>query len=102
MTEKQRGGDRHGALHVRILASEGCANAAATVDLVKEVSRIAGLSVTTETLLVASLEQAKELRFLGSPTVQLKEWILNLLPETAKRLVWRDEVTGRRARLLKT
>lgn len=55
---------------VRILYSAGCAHTPGTIDLVEDV--IAGTgSVKLELVEVIDFEQARELNFLGSPTVQV-------------------------------
>jgi hypothetical protein len=60
-----------GAVQIRILGSEGCANTPPTVELVKCVVEDLGILVNIETVMVGTQEQAQELRFLGSPTVQI-------------------------------
>ena len=57
---------------IRIFCSEGCANASPTVDLVKRVAQALNIPVNIETVIVETQEQAQELRFLGSPTVQIE------------------------------
>ncbi|MBI5572731.1 MAG: hypothetical protein HY914_22495 [Desulfomonile tiedjei] len=58
-----------GIVQIRILCSEGCANTPPTVELVKNVAQDLNIPVNIETVLVGTEEQARELRFLGSPTV---------------------------------
>lgn len=56
---------------VRVLYTEGCAATPTTVGLVASVARELDIQVRLQQVLVASPEQAAELRFLGSPTVQV-------------------------------
>lgn len=58
-------------LQVRVLYSEGCANTPPTVELVKKVAHESNVPVNIETVMVSTQEQAQDLRFLGSPTVQI-------------------------------
>jgi len=58
-------------LQVRVLYSEGCANTPRTVELVKKVAHESNVPVNIETVMVSTQEQAQDLRFLGSPTVQV-------------------------------
>lgn len=64
--------EKGGAVQVKILGSEGCANTPPTVELVKNVAQDLNIPVIIETLMVGTQEQARELRFLGSPTVQIE------------------------------
>jgi hypothetical protein len=59
------------AIEVRVLHITGCENAAATVSLVSEISDNIGLVADLQVIEVRDLEQAEELQFLGSPTVQI-------------------------------
>lgn len=59
-------------VRVRILYSEGCANTSPTVDVVKNVAQDLNIPVNIEMVMVGAQEQARELRFLGSPTVQIE------------------------------
>jgi len=59
------------AVQIRILGSEGCANTPPTVELVKNIAQNLNIPVNIETVMVGSQEQAQQLRFLGSPTVQI-------------------------------
>lgn len=60
------------AIQIKILCSEGCANTPPTVELVKNVAQDLNIPVSIETVMVGTQEQAQELRFLGSPTVQIE------------------------------
>jgi len=63
--------EKGGNIRVRILCSEGCANTPPTVELVKNVAQDLNISVNIEMVTVGTQEQARELRFLGSPTVHI-------------------------------
>jgi hypothetical protein len=56
---------------VTVLHTEGCASTPPTIDLVREVARGMDVCIHLLTVLVQSPRQATELRFLGSPTVQV-------------------------------
>jgi hypothetical protein len=58
-------------IQVRVLCSEGCANTPPTVELVKNVAEGLNIPVSMEIVMVETEEQARKLRFLGSPTVQV-------------------------------
>ena len=58
-------------LYVRILYTRGCANTPQTLQRVRNVAQEMGISIELERVQVATLEQADEFRFLGSPTVQI-------------------------------
>lgn len=58
-------------IHVRILCSEGCPSTSPTAELVKNVAQDLNIPVNIETIMVGTQEQVRELRFLGSPTVQI-------------------------------
>jgi hypothetical protein len=47
-------------------------NTPPTVELVQNVARDLNISIEMETVIVGTEEQARELRFLGSPTVQIE------------------------------
>jgi hypothetical protein len=59
------------ALDVRILYTEGCANTPQTVRRVQDVAKEMGIAIQVDKVLVTTQNQANELRFLGSPTVQI-------------------------------
>ncbi|MBI5252503.1 MAG: hypothetical protein HY912_23660 [Desulfomonile tiedjei] len=67
MERVEKGGD----IQVRILCSEGCANTSPTVSLVKNIARALDISVNIEMIVIRTQEEAQELHFLGSPTVQI-------------------------------
>ena len=60
-----------GAVQVRVLSSEGCANALPTVERIRQVAQDLGVPIELTTVVVTTREEAQALRFLGSPTVQL-------------------------------
>jgi hypothetical protein len=43
-----------------------------TVELVKKIAQDLNIPIKMETVIVGTQEQARELRFLGSPTVQIE------------------------------
>ena len=56
---------------VEILYVEGCPNYEAARELVEKVSGELGIEPELRLIKVASKEEAKRLRFLGSPTVRI-------------------------------
>jgi len=58
------------AVQIRVLYSEGCASTLPTVELVKDIANDLNIPVSIEMVSVGTQEQAQQLRFLGSPTVQ--------------------------------
>jgi hypothetical protein len=60
------------AVQIRVLYSEGCASTPPTVELVKNVAQELNIPVNMKIVMVGTQEQARELRFLGSPTVQIE------------------------------
>ena len=58
-------------LNVRILYTEGCANAPQTVQLVQDVAFQLRIPIDIRQVRVTAQAQADELSFLGSPTVQI-------------------------------
>jgi hypothetical protein len=54
-------------IQVRILHTPGCPNLTPVIDLIEKVARELGIAVTLNRVLVASPEQAVELRCLGQP-----------------------------------
>lgn len=65
-------------VRVRILYVEGCANTSPTVDVVKNAAQDLNIQVNIEMVMIATQEQAHELRFLGSPTVQIEGFDIEL------------------------
>jgi hypothetical protein len=59
------------AIDVRILYTEGCANTTQTIQRVRDVAREMAVRIEIDQVLVTTQHQADELRFLGSPTVQV-------------------------------
>lgn len=66
------GGGEGGAVRITVLYAEGCAATPPTVELVKSIARDLNIPITMEMIVVGTQEQAQELRFLGSPTVQVE------------------------------
>jgi len=58
-------------LGIQVLCTEGWANIAKTVHHIHDVAHGMGLAVRISLIEVTSQDQANELRFLGSPTVQI-------------------------------
>jgi hypothetical protein len=58
-------------LNVVVLYNEGCPATSKTVELIEECIYELGLHVELRKVLVKTREEAKEKRFLGSPTVQI-------------------------------
>lgn len=58
-------------MRIEILMSPGCGNGAKTQALVADVVRETAPGVEVETTLVATLEDAERLGFLGSPSVRV-------------------------------
>ena len=58
-------------VEVRILFTEGCANTPQTIQRIRDVAQDMDVEVQVKQILVTSRDQAQELRFLGSPTVQI-------------------------------
>ena len=59
------------AIEISILYTDGCAATPPTIDLVRAIAAEMGIHARVKTVLVESPEQAIQLRFLGSPTVQV-------------------------------
>ncbi len=54
-----------------VLYTAGCADTPSTIDLVRRTASEMGLEIDLETIRVEDQRQAEDLKFLGSPTVQL-------------------------------
>ena len=72
MTDTVQAVGKGGSVQIRVLYSEGCANTPPTLDLVTNVAQDLNIPVNIEMVTVGTQEQARELRFLGSPTVQIE------------------------------
>jgi len=59
------------AIDVNILYTDGCKATPPTIELVRAIAAEMGIHARVKTVLVESLEQAIQLGFLGSPTVQV-------------------------------
>ena len=58
-------------VHVRVLHNEGCPNLGVTLDRVRRVFAERIGAYRLETIEITTMEQAVQLRFFGSPTVQV-------------------------------
>lgn len=58
-------------IDVKILHLENCRAAPLTTKLVRRVASELGIPILLHEILVTSLEQAREFRVFGSPTVQI-------------------------------
>lgn len=58
-------------MKVRVLYFEGCPNHPQTTELVTQVVAESGVDASVEEVEVSGPEQAEQLRFLGSPTIQI-------------------------------
>jgi hypothetical protein len=59
-------------LDVRVLYTESCGNTPQTIRRVQDVAQELGIAIEISKVLVTSQDQANELRFLGSPSVQIE------------------------------
>jgi len=58
-------------MRIEVLYFDGCPNHAPTVERVKQMAVDLGVQERVEEIEVTSLDQAQQLRFLGSPTVRV-------------------------------
>jgi hypothetical protein len=58
-------------LKVEILYSEDCPHTPPTIELVRDVARELRFEIDFQVISIGNLEEAKELNFLGSPTVKV-------------------------------
>lgn len=58
-------------IQIRVLHTDGCPNAFPVIDLIRRVGDEIDIPVSVERVLVSSQKQAVELRFIGSPTVEV-------------------------------
>jgi hypothetical protein len=56
---------------VAVLSTPGCAGTARTIELIHRVARELAIPIRVHEIVVQSPQQASDLRFLGSPTVQV-------------------------------
>jgi len=56
---------------IRVLSFAGCPNRKAAMQLAREVAQSASTPVPIDFVEITSHEQAMEMRFLGSPTIQV-------------------------------
>lgn len=54
---------------VQVLYAEGCPHTPGAIELIKDVALEMGVQICLSETLIESVEQAEEMRFLGSPTV---------------------------------
>ncbi|MCP4541024.1 MAG: hypothetical protein GY832_28140 [Chloroflexi bacterium] len=59
------------SIDITVLYTEGCAATPATIELIRQVAEKKGVPFRLQKILVASPDQALQLEFLGSPTVQV-------------------------------
>ena len=59
------------AIDITVLYTEDCASTPATIELIRQVAEKEGIPLCLQKILVASPDQALQLEFLGSPTVQV-------------------------------
>jgi hypothetical protein len=59
------------AILVRVLHTPRCPNFTPTINLIERIGSELGIAVTVNRVLISSVDQAMELRCLGSPTVQI-------------------------------
>jgi hypothetical protein len=58
-------------MRIEVFYFDGCPNHAPTVEHVKQMAVALGVQEKVEEIEVTSLDQAQQLRFLGSPTVRV-------------------------------
>ena len=58
-------------MRIEVFYFDGCPNHAPTVERVKQMAVALGVQEKVEEIKVTSLDQAQQLRFLGSPTVRV-------------------------------
>lgn len=59
-------------VQIRVLYAEGCANTPPTLELLRKVAQDLRIPINVEMVSIGTQEQARELRCLGSPTVQIE------------------------------
>jgi hypothetical protein len=59
------------SIDVQVLFSEGCPHAPNTIELIQKVSRKLELDVHLASVRVDDERQAREINFLGSPTIRV-------------------------------
>jgi len=58
-------------LDIQVLYTKDCTNTQPAVQRIQDVAQSLGIAVRVRQVLVASQDLAQELRFLGSPTIQI-------------------------------
>lgn len=64
-------GDHRRPIEVKVLYTQGCPALQGTIELIEKTALETGVSIELDKVVVASIEQARELKFLGSPTVHV-------------------------------
>ena len=59
------------AIPIQVVSTEGCVNAAPTVERVRQAAAELGVKIALAEVRVETQEEADALRMLGSPTVQI-------------------------------
>ena len=59
------------SISVQVLFSDGCPHASSTIELIKDVSTKLKLDIVLESIRVDDREHAREINFLGSPTIRI-------------------------------
>lgn len=59
------------SINVRVLFSDGCPHALATIELIENVTTKLKLDVLLEAIQVDDEKHARETNFLGSPTIRI-------------------------------
>lgn len=64
---------------IKVISLKGCGAIATTITLIKEIAQEMGLRVEPEAVVITTLDEAKEYRHIGGPTVQING--LDMEPE---------------------
>ena len=59
------------SIDVQVLFSEGCPHASKTIELIQKVSKKLALDVELASVRIDDERQAREINFLGSPTIRV-------------------------------
>jgi hypothetical protein len=59
------------SINVQVLFADGCPHASSTIEMIKDVSAKLKLDILLESIRVADQEHAREINFLGSPTIRI-------------------------------
>jgi hypothetical protein len=63
--------EKSGIMQVAVVSLEKCSATPETIALVQETAKEMGIAIDFKHLIVGTLEEAKEHRHIGSPTVQI-------------------------------